>query len=348
MRCTVVLPGALLPAPVAPLVLDAASTPWLARVLPKAQAGPAQAIDTADAPHLDWLWRRFGGRGEPVTAPYALRALDADADTGAQCWHVDPVHLALTRDRLRVTPLDEAAFTAEEEAILASHLQAALQEFAADAAPRLHRHQGRWLLSLARPWSLRATSLDGAVAQSAHEHWPEGADAQAWRRLLTDVQMRWYTEPVNEAREARGQPPVNALWLHGGGAWSALPARPFAAVASHDPVLRGWALASGVSAESLHGEGELPAPRGDLLSIRHGLQAPARFEAWGQWRERLAAIDAQLRDLHARSFDAGYDELALLLAGRRQVRTIRLRRRDGLRFWRRTPAAALLAEAIDA
>jgi hypothetical protein len=346
MRWTVVVPGALLPSPIAVDVLASAATPWLARVLARAQAEPAAAFDTTGAPHLDWLWRRFGGSGEPVTAPYALQALDAQADRGAQCWHIDPVHFAFARDHLLVTPLDDAPPADSEAALLVPHLRAALQEFAAGAA--LHPHPGRWLLTLAAPWSMRATPLDGAIGQSAHEHWPAGDDAATWRRLLTEVQMRWHREPLNEAREARGERTVNALWLHGGGAWTALPAQPFATVAGGDPILRGWALASGLGPEALLDEGAVTPARGDGVSVRRDLLLPAQFEAWGQWLLRLAELEAALRALHDACFASGYDELALALCGRREVRVVRLRRGDTLRFWRRASLPPLFAEAAEA
>jgi len=345
MRWTVVVPGALLPSPIAADVLAAAAMPWLARVLARAQAEePAGAAFPAGAPHLSWLWRQFGGVGEPVTAPYALRALDADADCAAQCWHIDPVHFAFARDHLLVAPLDDARPAPQEEEVLAGHVEAALHEHAAGAQPQLHRLRGHWLLTLARPWSMQATPLDGALGQSAHEHWPAGVDAGAWRRLLTDVQIRWHREPLNDAREARHERTVNALWLHGGGTWEPLPARPFAAVAGADPVLRGWALASGLTREALHDDDASAAVRGDIVSIRRDLLAPAQFEAWGQWLERLAQLEIALRNLHESCFAAGYEELALVLCGRRHVRIARLRRRDAWRLWRRTALTPLLAE----
>ncbi len=343
MRWTVVVAGALLPSPIAADVLAGAAKPWLAEVLARAQSEAPAGFDAGDAPHLRWLWRQFGGAGEPVTAPYALQALDEAADRQAQCWHLDPVHFAFAREHLVIAPLDEPPAPGEEAA-LAAHLRAALDELAADAGAVLHRHRSHWLLTLARPWSMRSTLLEAAFGQPAHEHWPSGADAASWRRLLTDVQMRWHREPLNDEREARGRKPVNALWLHGGGSWAALPARPFAAVADADPVLRGWALASGLSREALH-EGKAVPARGDTISMRRDLLVPAQFEAWSEWLDRLAQLEAALRDLHRACFAAGYDELALVLCGRRQARIARLRRGDPWRLWRRAPLAPLLAEA---
>jgi hypothetical protein len=345
MRWTVVAPGALLPAPIAAAVVAAATMPWLNAALARARVDDARHTgDDVHAPHLRWLWRQFGGTGEPVTAPYALRALDPKADPGAQCWHVDPVHFAFARDHVLVSPLEVPPSGAETVA-LAGHLRSALDDLAADARPTLHVHGSRWLLSLARNWLLETTPLDAALGQSALEHWPTGDDAALWRRLLTEVQMRWHSDPVNEAREAGGSTTVNAVWLHGGGAWSPLPARPFGAVASSDPVLRGWALAAGVPERALCDDDGIPPARADVVSIRGELLAPSQFEAWGQWIEQLGQLDRRLRQLQEACFAAGGDELMLVLGGRRSVRIARLRRRDAWRLWRKAPLAPLLAEA---
>jgi len=335
------VPGALLPSPIAAEALAAASAPWLKAVLARAQTLPPERIE-GGAPHLDWLWRRFGGSGEPVTAPYALRAMAPGSDPGQQLWHIDPVHFAFARDHVLVSPLD-APLAVDEAGVLAAHLRAALEDVGVKAT--LHQHAERWLLSLAAPWSLQTTPLDAALGQSALEHWPSGDDAALWLRLLTEVQMRWHTEPTNDAREADGRPAVNGLWLHGGGRWQPLPRQPYGAVAGGDPVLRGWALASGVAGAALLDDGAAPPAKADVLSIRRDLLAAAQFEAWGQWIERLAELDQQLHRLHEACLAAGGDELELVLGGRQQVRVVPLRRGDSWRLWRRTPIAPLLAEA---
>ena len=344
MRWTVVVPGALLPAPIAADVLAGATTPWLLRMVARARVEPATTFDSPGAAHLHWLWRQFGGAGDPVTAPYALRAVGGEIADQAQCWHIDPVHFAFARDHLLVAPLADAPPTVEETALLAQELREALADAAAKFEPQLHVHGEHWLLTLARPWSVRATLLDGAFGQSAHEHWPAGTDAAIWRKLSNEVQMRWHQTPLNDVREAQGQRTINALWLHGGGTWRRLPASPFAAVASRDPVLRGWALAAGLTADALHEDDAVPPARGDALSIRRDLLLPAQFESWGQWLLHLADLETALQNLCNASFGAGYDEIALALAGRRQLRIVRLRRGDHWRLWRKSAPAEVFAE----
>ncbi len=348
MRWTVVVPGALVPDPIAADVLASAAAPWLARALTRAEFEPAQSFDSSGATHLAWLWQQFGGAaGTPVTAPYALRALDDSIDIGAQCWHFDPVHFAFARDHMLVSPPGDTPPSEDVVAMLAQHARAALGEVAASAQPQLHLLRKHWLLTLAAPWSLITTPLDAALGQSAHEHWPDGEDARLWRKLLTEIQMRWHQESLDEAREAGGERAINALWLHGGGAWRSLPKTPFTAAVSDDPTLRGWALASGVAAGALHAPGACPPAGAAVVSLWRGLLLASQFEAWGQWLAHLTALEEALQSLHQTIFAAGYKELALVLCGRREVRIVRLRNRDALRFWRRQRWAQAFTEQRD-
>nr|MCU0950334.1 hypothetical protein [Burkholderiaceae bacterium] len=109
MRWSVVVPGALIPAPIAADVIGAALRDAPLRLAaPLARAQVDAAIDVAPAcvgaAHLDWLWRRFAGetraQAAPVTAPYAWRALDAATPPPAALWQADPVHFAFARDHV--------------------------------------------------------------------------------------------------------------------------------------------------------------------------------------------------------------------------------------------------------
>jgi len=44
---------------------------------------------------------------------------------------------------------------------------------------------------------------------------PQGAQAAALRRLLAEIEMWLFAQPLNDARARRGQPPVTALWVWG-------------------------------------------------------------------------------------------------------------------------------------
>ncbi len=348
MKWFVVVPGSLVPAPIAPDVLAAAPTGTIAARLARARRAPDDVPRAARrAAHLGWLWHAFGGRGSPVTAPYAWRASShASAilpDDGAQWWHCDPIHIDIGRDELLVGRSADAQLTEAEADALAVEADAALR--AHDALLKRLRHDA-WFVQTERPWQLDAAPLLAARGRPVSASLPQGADAARWRKVLNEIQMRWHEHAVNAARASRDLPPVNGVWLHGGGAWAPLPRAPFAAVVSDDPVPRGWALASGVPPAALHDEGDLPRRAGDALSLWSDLAEPAAFDAWGVWLEGLAAMDARLERLCARAFAAGFESIELVLCGHHAVRVLSLRRSDRLRFWRRAALGELLAEPV--
>jgi hypothetical protein len=74
-----------------------------------------------------------------------------------------------------------------------------------------------WLCSHEQLVDLPTASLDRVIGRNV-DHWL-GADARARlvRRLQNEVQMLLHEHPLNQAREARGEWPVNSVWLSGCG-----------------------------------------------------------------------------------------------------------------------------------
>ncbi len=64
---------------------------------------------------------------------------------------------------------------------------------------------------------LATTPLSVAIGRDIEPLMPQGDDALRFRSLLNELQMLLFEHPVNQAREARGELPINSLWLWGGG-----------------------------------------------------------------------------------------------------------------------------------
>lgn len=345
MRWTVVVPGALVPAPLAADVIGAAVMPNLTRLVARSACSEAQPMHTScdGAAHLGWLWQRFSGRDSaPVSAPYAwaaLRAIDG-SPVPATLWCADPVHFAFARDHMLVSELTD--LVADE----AQALAAAARESVQAAGAELHVIDGHWFIAVARPWSLQTTPLAVAIGESVQHHLPEGEDSGRWRKLLTEVQISWHQHPVNQAREVRGAVEVNGLWLHGGGPFAALPDCGLAQVASEDPVVRGWALAAGVAPDQVRTDESSAAGGNRLADWRH-LFATFKAEAWGAWLPLIAQFDAWLGPLSVQAFGTGA-EVELVLCGRRHTRMLRLSAGDRWRAWRRQSLTDAFSEPVDA
>jgi hypothetical protein len=346
MSYFVVVPGALIPESIAPQLPARAKLPRLASRLERARTEAFHPMTTQGAPHLDWLWSRFGGEGTPVSAPYAWRALNRasaiDVAPELPLWHADPVHFALARDRMLVTALDaDAAPTADESGALAAVAAPIAAQFDATLRVIDARH---WFLSFDPAWSIRTVPYDAALGRSAQDLLPQGDAAARWRKLLTEIQIAWHQQPLNERREAAGARTINGIWLHGGGNWQPLPRRPYEAIAAADPIVQGWGLASGLAPSGLLAPEAKPGKPDPFLAYEPQLLHHRCREDWETWLAALARCD-ELIDAHAtHAFARGFRDVTLVLAGRHGVRTIVLQSSDRFRFWRRNALAALLAE----
>ena len=149
---------------------------------------------------------------------------------GEDGWmRADPVHLRLLRDRVVVVPAEALEIPAEEARALCDALN---REFP----------ERQFTPVQPRRWCARgAETAGGHPALDAAGAEPDARQASA---LLTEVQMVLHAHPVNEAREARGEPPVNSVWFWGGGRAPTASSR-WQSVSADDPVVRGAARLAG-------------------------------------------------------------------------------------------------------
>jgi hypothetical protein len=211
----------------------------------------------------DWVQQAFD-LGEGSYPAGALTLAAQGADHGEDSWaRADPVHLRVVDDKLVVVPAEAFALPAEEARALCEALNAhfAGMEFTV-AQPR------RWYARLARIEE-RRPALDAAGTAL-------GLPKQA-APLLTEIQMVLHAHPVNEAREARGEPAVNSLWLWGAGRAPRARA-PWQSVAADDPAVLGAARLANARQRALprsaHEWLERLPEEGRHLAVLDALRAP--------------------------------------------------------------------------
>ena len=154
-------------------------------------------------------------------APITLLADNGVA--GKDYWlRADPVHLRVMRDRIVLADSGVLGLSPPEADALALSIS---DHFGAAFSPR-SLHPARWYLRLDQAPRLRTTPLSLAVGCDIDPLLPQGEDAMLFRTQLNELQMLLFEHPVNQAREARGELPVNSLWLWGGGWLPAIPQLP--------------------------------------------------------------------------------------------------------------------------
>jgi hypothetical protein len=213
---------------------------WLAR---------ASAVRTDAASEEQALCERFGvtRQADWPVAPLALQG-DGHDPADAYWLRADPAWLQATRGDLVLGRVGDLGLTRTDADALCAALDS---HFAADGLRFLAPAPQRWYLRLPRPAGLATTPAREVLGRSVDTLLPRGADALAWHRRLNEMQMLLHDHPVNAAREARGEPPVNSVWLWGGGVLPRCAPRREVAVWSDAALARGLALCAGARWASL-------------------------------------------------------------------------------------------------
>lgn len=239
-----------------------------------------------------------------------------------ECWaHLTCVHLAAgLNDMSGMLLRGEAALSAEDRVEIGSLLEEHLR---ADGY-ELRSHEDGWLVRCPRPLAALTMPPAQAFSGSLKAALPAGEDAAELRRLMTEMQMLLHEHVVNRRRARAGLPSANATWL-----WSVSPL-PQAPVRTNLPAAFGGAsyLKGLYLLHSQTVQTELP-------------DAIALGEAARTARSILAVIDPiDLASFQTRWLAPLLEMLRGGTFGRLTVYfdlwRFELRRRDLLRFWRRS------------
>jgi len=182
--------------------------------------GTARAVEA-------WLQEAFELGDAPFPAG-ALTLLAGGDDPGDSIWtRADPAHLRVMRDHVVAAPSDALTLSqAEADALceaLARHFAGQLEVQPCEP----------------KSWCAR---LPG--------------DAPPGDALLNEAQMLLHAHPVNAAREARGELPINSLRMWGAGRAPQSAHCRWQSVAADDPAVRGAARLAGARHRPLPGSAQ--------------------------------------------------------------------------------------------
>jgi hypothetical protein len=184
----------------------------------------------------EWYAQAFGLGGGPLPAG-ALTAHAFGAEPA--CWlRADPVHLRADRDRLLLIPSAGFDISSAEATELCAELD------------RLFGAQFTLHAFSAEHWGLRAHEVMALATRPPLEIAGRDIDAELpdkrFHALLNEIQMALYQHAVNTAREARGAPVVNSVWLWGAGPLPAAARSPWQSLSAEDPAALGLARLAGM------------------------------------------------------------------------------------------------------
>lgn len=282
----------------------------------------------------------------------------------------DPVHLSLQRTRLMLDRNVPPASDSELQ-LIAQSINGLLQQQDVDFLRHArfiagHQGQGYLLLPASAPpgthaaWQALQTTSP-VMAASHDDLLPQGTSATAlrWRQFANEAQMHLHQLSINQAREARGVAPLNALWLWGNGC---LPAPSMDAASRPSDImglctqddnrylLAGLAQLHGQTLTNVSSVAQLLPLKHDSLWLTDCLQAS--WQEWDVlgWRQQILALEqGWLQPLWSAWQQQHLTALTLTAPGRNATLQLRLRPLDRLRFWRKPcPLAALSFPAENA
>jgi hypothetical protein len=213
-----------------------------------------------------WLSEAFELGDAPFPAG-ALTLLGSGGDPGEATWaRADPMHLRLFRDHFAAVAGEAFEVRPEE----------------ADAlCEALSRHFGQQL-------EFQSCEPRRWCARLLNDTAPDDA-------LTNEVQMLLHAHPVNEAREARGEPTVNSLWLWGVGSTPRVPASKWQSVTAAGPVAIGLARLSGARHRALPADANTwlqgAAQEGRHLVLLDALRAPLALGQSAEYGENIEALE---------------------------------------------------------
>lgn len=318
----IILPFSIPPAALSKQLLAQMKTPALADLLGHSKAIERQHFDEFSRllPHEAFLSHcpQASDAEQSNSPPFAHKYLrDAGLAQSEGFWFcLNPVHIHVARDHLVMQDQRRLAISEEE----ARHLF--------NIAHAICAEEGRSLLwGDAKQWFLRAddwaelstASLDAASGHNMEIWIASGTQARAWRRLQNEIQMAWHAEPINQAREDRGERMINSVWLHSGSAH--MPAHDF--VVTEAPYQ------------------QLATPSCNTIVLSHLAEAALNSD-WGAWLAQVHQLEQEwFAPVLAALKEKKYAQIKLVLSDEQHLHIVDCRAPQAWKFWRKPSLNAL-------
>ncbi len=312
----------------------------LSRVTPAGVSAVTQCLDLGPyrrAPHRIWLWKVLTReRSYPREAPWAWLAMGAREQT-PELW-------ALSALRLDAAGRVQGVVSLGDEDFLT--LTMALSPVLARAGFRLQMWDNHWFVTRPTNWDLVSTPADVLVGKSI-DCAMVGEAAPKTKALLEAL----LSAAAQHGAAVKG---IGTFWLWGGGRHCRFnPPTQIRAVASNEPIILGWANASGIlntflSAEDV-GWSAQTAP-GDVIATISTLYEPWLREDWQRWAALLPQTIEAIERYRAAALARPDTDLALVLFGETGSATLMGQAESGgllSRLLKRKAPAADLTAWID-
>jgi len=269
---------------------------------------------------------------------------------GAGCWlRADPVHLRLQREQVVLLPNVE--ISAADALQLCDSLNA---HFAGQGMEFFAPHPQRWYVRLDDLPEVQMMPLSQASGRNIHGNLPTGVEARRWHQLFNEIQMLLFAHPLNEAREERGELPVNSVWFWGGGADAVATPNLYTSVSSDEVLVEMLAASAGLPFLAWQPEWQnsltptlsqrergLSSGESSELLVWTGLRSALQRGDLAAWREALQEFENNYAQPLWQALRSGkISQLQIDVLGGDGLRQFSLTRSSAWAVWRRPKALA--------
>ena len=191
----------------------------------------------------DWLCERTD---QPVKVSVAELSWVGEAMGSLErsILRADPVCLVPNREHLTMLPPSSLAVSVAEASDLIDELNL---HFSADPISFKFSSPDRWYALCEQPPGIVTTPLSQAVGQNLQQLLPAGPQRAQWHNWWNEIQMLFHSHPVNQLRETRGMPMINAVWFWGEGERPRQAARAWTHIFTESDIGRGLGSLTGAS-----------------------------------------------------------------------------------------------------
>ncbi len=325
---SLVLPFGLPPAELAPDLVRALEAPSLSKLLSRQRSRRRDSFapGTRTLPHESWLQNRLGS----AFAPLSMRGFGLDPGDGY--WFiVNPVHIQVARNHLLLTDQRKLKLADAQSRAL---FEAAKPYFDETGNALVYGDANTWFMRGDTWQDLSTASPDAATSQNLSDWMPLGDTARACRKLQNEVQMLWYSHPVNEQREAEGLTPINGFWPWAPGL--ATPSDKCIQVSHSEPWL-------GAIENALSANGQDNADNAKRIAVDGRLASAAIAGDWAVWLQHMQQLEREyFAPLLQRLREGGLKDLTLVLSHGTALLETTNTKAAQYQIWRRPTLNALL------
>ncbi len=338
MHCHLLIPNLF-------LTLPSGYNPFQGLKLPALEtlfARSTKLSSTADSVEA-WLCKTYGMQKQQ---DWPIAPLTLQLDNGQPHQHywlrADPVHLRVERDQIILADSGTLSISESEANQLVDALN---QHFETDGLLFYALRPDRWYLRPAKQPDIKTHHLPDVAGKNINDHLPSGPDGMRWHQLFNEIQMLFHTHPVNEARESRGEMPINSIWPWGGGTLPDIPLKPYSKIWANDSLAQALANASLSPMEKLPENATAWLSQAnhttlDLILLDSLRGAGQYGDAYG-WQEGLKQLEQTwFAPLLLALKQGALNTLTLHAGSEGLIQSFHVTATDLWKFWRRTKPLA--------